>query len=190
MAGARVTSPRIQPFIAPVKAEKPAETIVEKAAMMAEQEPPIKAEVIDTPLDEVVSEPIGPLIDDVNVITDNLGTSRKTRVQIKAEKSAKKWIGMGVVALYSNGDQYCASALGTVGKEVAESLGEVANQFPWLAEMLGESDKYTAVLGLIYNVGRLGIMIGVHHDWVPYNTVTSFFVPDPKKPFPLPNKEE
>jgi hypothetical protein len=192
MATSNPTRPRSIVTKAPVDPTKPAEapTYDKASLLLAPDEiipptpppaPSPKDEVIDIPTSG--NPPFGPTTEELK---DELGEARKSRAQVKAEKSVKKWLGMGVVAFASSGDMYCASAVATSGKEIADSVGQLAAQFPWLAETLESSDKYAAVVGVVWSLGRLGLTIAAHHAPQIYNNpIVPMLVPNPSKPYPV-----
>jgi len=130
-----------------------------------------------TPTENV--PPIG-LDPTLNLDPDN---ARKSKVAAKAEKTTIRWLAIGQTFLVVNEDFYCANAMGTIGPDIAKAVGQVAVDIPWLSKMLDEGDKYTALATLVFSVGRLALMMGVHHDLIPYNKYTKVLVP------PIPEKE-
>jgi hypothetical protein len=110
-------------------------------------------------------------------------TARKSKIAAKAEKTTIRWLAMGQMVFVGKGDIYCANAMGMIGPDIAKSVGLVAVDIPWLSKYLEEGDKYTALATLLYSVGRLGLMMAVHHDLIPYNDYTKVLIP------PIPEKE-
>lgn len=135
-----------------------------------------------TGTNSVTDKPPTPLDLDPNLNLDP-DNARKSKVAAKAEKTTIRWLAIGQTLLVANEDIYCAVAMGNVGPDIAKAVGQVAVDIPWLSKMLDEGDKYTALATLVFSVGRLGLMMAVHHDLVPYNKYTKVLVP------PIPEKE-
>lgn len=107
-------------------------------------------------------------------------TVSNDRVAKKAEEQAKAFLSVFQGAFLAKGDQYCAWALGETAEPIAKNLGMVASDFKFVAKMVDKSDKYFALTMLTYNVTRLGLMIGCHHDVIPYHSSMRFLgVPEP-----------
>lgn len=204
MAVSNPARPRVKAASAPVDPSKPKETgapvmtMGEKTMMMAEAIspdeiiPPVNAEKpTAAPKDEVIDVgSVPPLGVSTEELQAQLEEKRKTKARLAAEKTTKKWLGMGLTAFAASGDMYCATAVGVNGKEIAESVGMLAEQFPWLAETLDSSDKYAAIVGVVWSLGRLGLTIAAHHNAVPYNNFTAMLIPDPSKPYPMKAKTD
>lgn len=97
----------------------------------------------------------------------------------KAEKQVTALLGALQIAFVSQGDRYCAWAVGETAEDIASNAGILASDIKWVAKAVDAGDKYFAAMLLTLNVAKLGLMIGVHHDWVPYAGPIKFLVPKP-----------
>jgi hypothetical protein len=106
-------------------------------------------------------------------------TTTKDKVAKKAENQAKALLAFAQGSFIAQGDQYCAWAVGECAEPIAENLGAVASDIKFVANMVEKGDKYFALVMLTANITKLGLMIGVHHDLVPYTGPIKLIVPKP-----------
>lgn len=111
------------------------------------------------------------------------GERRKSRAAKKTEQTTLKWLATGQLFLVGKGDTYCARAVGNYGPAIAEAMGAISDDFPWIAKSLSKTDKWGSVITLATVVTQLGVTMAVHHDLLPYNDLTKLLVP------PIPEKE-
>lgn len=104
---------------------------------------------------------------------------RKAQSVKKIEDQTSHWLGMIQIGLMASGDQYCAAAIGEEGPPIARSIAEVAQDFPLIKKVVESTDKWGALAVLTYHSMRLGLIIGVHHNAVPYTGIVRFMVPPP-----------
>lgn len=147
----------------------------------SEVPPELQDEIVDvmSAPDETETSPPpdvpGPLLDGE---PDDLGyTDKLSKRAQKAEQTILGWETMAQMYLMTQGDIPCAVAIGVVGKEIAHNAARVCDDFPWLLKGVEAGDKWTGVFALSLSVARLGLMIGIHHDVIPYNDITKMLVP-------------
>jgi hypothetical protein len=112
--------------------------------------------------------------DSVKILAD-----KRTAAVARTEKTVTQWLVMGQVGLIASGDIYCAKAIEEEGPPIARALAEVSQDFPMLRRAIETSDKWGALSVLAFHTGRLALIIGVHHNVVPYEGVVRFLVPAP-----------
>lgn len=104
----------------------------------------------------------------------------KDKVAKKAENQTKTLLSAAQLTFMGAGDMYCAKAIGQLAEPIAENMGAVASDFKLVASMIDKTDKYFALTLLMLNVTRLGLMIGTHHDVVPYGAPLKLIgIPEP-----------
>jgi hypothetical protein len=103
----------------------------------------------------------------------------KSKVAKKAEDQIKNMLGFAQLGFAAKGDGYCAWAIGEVGEDIAKNGGILASNIKWMANFVDKGENTFAIALLIMNLSKLGLMIGVHHDVVPYTGVVKMLVPKP-----------
>jgi hypothetical protein len=106
-------------------------------------------------------------------------TIDKNKVKEKAEERVKALLGFAQMVTYSKGDEYCTWALGETGEPIAENIGILASNIKWIASSVEKSENIFAVAMLTLNVMKLGAMMGVHHEWIPWSGPVKMLVPKP-----------
>ncbi len=103
----------------------------------------------------------------------------KSKVAAKAENQIKNMLGFAQLAFAGKGDVYCTWAIGEVGDDIAKNGGILASNIKWMANFVDKGENSFAMALLILNLAKLGLMIGVHHDAVPYSGIVKWLVPKP-----------
>lgn len=106
-------------------------------------------------------------------------TVDKSKVAKKAEDQVKNLLGFAQLGFYAKGDVYCTWAIGEVGDDIAKHTGTLASNIKWMANFVDKSENTFAIALLILNLAKLGMMIGVHHDAIPYAGPVKLLVPKP-----------
>lgn len=83
------------------------------------------------------------------------------------------------LGLAASDDWYCATALSNTVPPMAQALGDLSEDFPWLQKAVGTVDKWAALTQFCLAVLKLGVMVSVHHEWLPYEGVVRFLAPPP-----------
>lgn len=108
-----------------------------------------------------------------------IATADKSKVAKKAEDQIKNMLAFGQLAFAAKGDVYCTWAIGEVGEDIAKNGGVLASNIKWMANFVDKGENTFAIALLIMNLAKLGLMIGVHHDAIPYTGVVKMLVPKP-----------
>lgn len=111
--------------------------------------------------------------------TKEITVTSRDKIAEKAESQIKAMLAVAQVGLVLKNDNYCAWAIGETGDDIAKSGGKVAADFKWMAKGIDKADRYFALLILTMNVGKLALMMGVHHDVIPYKGPVKVLVPRP-----------
>lgn len=109
-------------------------------------------------------------------------TVNKDKVKERAQARVMALLGFVQMAMYAKGDEYCTYAIGETGEPIAENIGILASNIKWLAGAVEKSENLFAVAMLTLNVMKLGAMMGVHHEWIPYSGPVKMLVPKPPPP--------
>lgn len=117
--------------------------------------------------------------DDTPPKSRNIAPVDKSKVAKKAEEQIKNMLGFAQLAFYGKGDVYCTWAIGEVGDDIAKHGGTLASNIKWMANLVDKGENTFAMALLILNMAKLGLMIGVHHDVVPYTGPVKLLVPKP-----------
>lgn len=104
---------------------------------------------------------------------------KKAAIKKRAEDQIKGLLGFAQIGLAAKGDMYCTWAIGEVGEDIANHTGTLASNIKWMATAVEKSENTFAILMLTLNVVKLGAMIGVHHDMIPYVGPVKMLVPKP-----------
>lgn len=107
--------------------------------------------------------------------------AKRSRVEKKASDQTKALLAPLQMIFIGKNDMYCAAAIGELAEPIANSMGAVAADFKFVANMIDKTDKYFALTMLTMNVTRLALIIGTHHDLVPYSGPIKLLVPEPPK---------
>lgn len=103
----------------------------------------------------------------------------KSKVAKKAEGQIKNMLGFAQLGFAAKDDLYCAWAIGEVGEDIAKNGGILASNIKWMANFVDKGENTFAMALLIMNLAKLGLMIGTHHDVVPYTGIVKMLVPKP-----------
>lgn len=97
-----------------------------------------------------------------------------------AEKLAERVHGWGVMlqaGFIASDDRYCAAVLGQEWPLIAKSAGDLALDFPILANAIEKTDKYGTLAMLIFHITKMGTAMAVHHGWMENDGVVKFLIP-------------
>lgn len=106
-------------------------------------------------------------------------TTVNERAAKKASSEVESWLGMVQFSMVLSGDDYCAKALNDCGPQICAAIEKICEDFPMVARMISKGDKWSAIAMLFAQIGRLGLMVGVHHGAIPYESLVKWIVPPP-----------
>lgn len=115
-----------------------------------------------------------------NVEDVRLVEEKRARSAAKAEAQTKALLAPIQLVFIGKNDLHCAKAIGELAEPIAKNVGDVAADFKLVAKMIDKTDKYLAVTMLALNLTRLGLIIGTHHEVVPYSDAMKLLgIPEP-----------